>query len=60
MAASAAAAPLIRPQLYGVGPFDPASFAAALALLSSAALVACLIPAFEAARVDPIQALNVQ
>jgi putative ABC transport system permease protein len=60
VAASAAAAALIRPQLYGVGPFDPASFAAALALLSSAALVACLIPAFEAARVDPIQALNVQ
>jgi ABC-type antimicrobial peptide transport system permease subunit len=60
VAASAAAAGLIRPQLYGVVPFDPASFAAALTLLSGAALVACLIPAFQAARVDPIQTLNVQ
>jgi ABC-type antimicrobial peptide transport system permease subunit len=32
----------------------------ALILLSSAALAACLIPAFQAARVDPIKALNVQ
>lgn len=57
---SVVAARLIRPQLYGVGPLDPSSFALALILLSSAALAACLIPAFQAARVDPIKALNVQ
>jgi len=60
IAASAAAARAIRPELYGVGPLDPASFAAALALLSGAALAACLIPALKAARVDPIQALGTQ
>jgi hypothetical protein len=60
LAGSAVAARLIQPQLYGVGPLDPTSFALALVLLSSAALAACLIPAFQAARVDPIQALNVQ
>jgi len=60
LAGSAVAARLIQPQLYGVGPWDPSSFALALILLSSAALAACLIPAFQAARVDPIKALNVQ
>jgi predicted permease len=58
--ASVAAARAIRPELYGVGPLDPASFAAALALLSAAALAACWIPAIKAARVDPIQALGAQ
>ncbi len=60
IAASVFAARAIRPELYGVGPLDPASFAAALVLLSGAALAACLIPAFKAARVDPIQALSTQ
>jgi len=60
LAGSAVIARLIQPQLYGVGPLDPTSFALALFLLSSAALAACLIPAFQAARVDPIQALNVE
>ncbi len=58
--ASAVAARLIQPQLYGVGTLDLTSFAAALMLLSSAALTACLIPAFKAARVDPILALNTE
>jgi predicted permease len=60
IAASMAAARAIQPELYGVGPLDPASFAMALALLGGAALAACSIPAFKAARVDPIQALNTQ
>jgi ABC-type antimicrobial peptide transport system permease subunit len=50
----------IQRELYGVGPLDFTSFAAAFALLSIAALAACLIPAFRAGHVDPIQALNVQ
>jgi putative ABC transport system permease protein len=60
MAASVAAGRLIQGQLYGVSPLDLTSFAAALALLATAAVAACLIPAFKAAHVDPIQALNVQ
>jgi len=60
IAASAVAARLIQHQLYGVSPLDLTSFALALILLSTAALAACLIPAFKAASVDPIQALNAQ
>ena len=60
IAGSAAAARLIRLELFGVGPLDPASFAAALLLLSITAVAACLIPSLQAARVDPIQALNAQ
>ncbi|MDR3698645.1 MAG: ABC transporter permease [Candidatus Sulfopaludibacter sp.] len=59
-AGSLAAGWAIQRELYGVSPRDLASFAAALALLSIAALTACLIPAFQAGQVDPIQALNVQ
>jgi putative ABC transport system permease protein len=57
---SLAAAWAIQRELYLVGPLDAASFAAAIGLLSAAALSACLIPALRARRVDPIQALKVQ
>jgi len=60
VAGSAVAARLIERQLYGVSPLDPIAFALALILLSSTALAACLIPAFKAAHLDPIQTLNVQ
>jgi putative ABC transport system permease protein len=60
VAGSVAAGRLIQRELYGVSPLDLTSFAVALALLSGAALAACLIPAFRAARVDPVQALNTQ
>lgn len=59
LAASAAAARLVQPYLYGVHALDPASFLTAFALLSCAALAACLIPALNAARLDPIRTLNV-
>jgi predicted permease len=57
---SVAAGRLIQRELYGVSPQDLTSFAVALVLLSSAALAACLFPALKAARVDPVQALNMQ
>jgi putative ABC transport system permease protein len=60
LAGSVAAARVIRPQLYGIGPLDWISFAIALAILSGAAFAACLIPAFMAARVDPMRTLNTQ
>jgi putative ABC transport system permease protein len=60
VAGSVAAGRLIERELYGVSPLDLTSFAVALVLLASVALTACLIPAFKAARVDPVQVLNIQ
>ena len=44
--------------LYGVGPFDPATFAAAAATVVFAALAATAIPARRAARLDPMTVLR--
>ncbi len=44
--------------LFGVQPLDPASLLGSLAILLIAALLACLLPALRAARVNPILALR--
>ena len=44
--------------LYGVGPYDPVTFAAAAAAVALAALVASAIPARRAARLDPMVVLR--
>ena len=49
---------LLRSLLFGIGPTDPVTFAAAPLLLVSAALLACWLPARHAARVDPMDALR--
>jgi predicted permease len=49
---------LIRSRLYGVSPMDPVAFGGAALLLLLTMLVASLIPARHASRVDPITVLR--
>jgi ABC-type antimicrobial peptide transport system permease subunit len=48
----------LRTMLFGVSPFDPASFVGVSALLAAIAILASYIPARRAARVDPVEALR--
>ncbi len=50
---------LLRSLLFDVTPYDPASFAAATAVLWAVALAACAAPALRASRVNPIAALRI-
>jgi ABC-type antimicrobial peptide transport system permease subunit len=51
---------LVADQLFGVTPADPGSFLVAVAILGSIALLASLVPAVRALRVDPIAALRME
>lgn len=46
--------------LHGVSPYDPVTLSSAALLLASAALLASLLPARRACRVDPIEALRAE
>jgi ABC-type antimicrobial peptide transport system permease subunit len=55
---SFAATKLVRNQLFGVGPTDVLTFSVVTVLLSGVAILACVIPARRASRVDPMVALR--
>jgi putative ABC transport system permease protein len=60
LAAAVPASRLMTSQLYGVTPGDPLTYAAITALLAGVGIVAALVPASRAARVDPMIALRAE
>lgn len=58
--ASAAVVRLIRSMLYETAPLDPLVFGAVAGLLLIVATAACLVPAWYASRLDPMQALRTE
>jgi predicted permease len=58
LAAALAAARLLKSLLFEVGTYDPATYGAVVVLLAVVALVATLIPARAAMRVEPVEALR--
>jgi ABC-type antimicrobial peptide transport system permease subunit len=49
---------LIRSLLFGISADDPLTLAAAVLAIVTIALLACLVPAWAAARTDPVRALR--
>jgi ABC-type antimicrobial peptide transport system permease subunit len=49
---------LLSSLLFGVNPFDPATYAAVTAGLGAVALLATWLPARQATRIDPMLALR--
>ncbi len=60
LAASAEASRLLRGMLYETRPLDPLVFAGVSAMLLLVAALACIVPAWRASRVDPMQALRTE
>jgi putative ABC transport system permease protein len=57
--AALASAKVLESLVFGVSPSDPLTLAAVGAALAVVALVACLVPALRALRLDPVNALRV-
>jgi ABC-type antimicrobial peptide transport system permease subunit len=53
-----AAARLVRSQLYGLAPNDPATIIGAAAVFTVTGFVAALLPALRASKIDPMDALR--
>ena len=57
---SAAAVRALASQLYGIGPADPATWSAIIAMVLGVSALGILIPAVRAARVNPIESLRAE
>jgi predicted permease len=60
LAASVGAARLIQSMLYETRPLDAAIFAGVSAILLLVSALACIVPAWRASRIDPMQALRTE
>jgi ABC-type antimicrobial peptide transport system permease subunit len=49
---------LLRQQLFEVSPTEPSVFVGVILVLFAVALLACLLPALRATKVDPLEALR--
>jgi ABC-type antimicrobial peptide transport system permease subunit len=58
LAGAAALGKVLTTLLYGVTPTDVATFAGVGVLLLAVVLIACLVPARRAVRIDPLEALR--
>jgi putative ABC transport system permease protein len=58
LAGAAVSARVLGGLLYGIAPWDPAAYAASVAVLLGVAGVAAWIPGRKAARIDPVRALR--
>jgi putative ABC transport system permease protein len=58
LAAAFAGARLIQSQLFGIGASDPRIYGGATVVLAVVALLAAGVPAWRAARIDPVAALK--
>ena len=48
----------LEKMLFGVTPSDIVTFAAAATVIGAVAILACIVPALRAARIDPLGALR--
>ncbi len=60
LAGGAGAGVLIRSILYGTRPLDPIVYVAMICALLLTAMIACIVPALRASRIEPIEALRSQ
>jgi ABC-type antimicrobial peptide transport system permease subunit len=60
LAVSIGASRLIQSLLFGTHPLDPVVFAAVCFVLLVVAALACVVPAWKASRLDPMQALRME
>jgi putative ABC transport system permease protein len=60
LVSAAALMRLLSSLLFGVNPFDPATYLAVMAVLGSVALIATWLPARQATRIDPMSALRAE